>query len=61
MEERNRLQVEANRKKRELLEKRITKNRQVANYVEWKKKEDINIKNQKYEEKRAMTLAEQEE
>lgn len=61
LQERNRLQVEANRKKRELLEKRITKNRQVANYIEYKKKEDINIKNQKYEEKRAMTLAEQEE
>lgn len=61
LQERNRLQIEANRKKRELLEKRINKNRQMANYIEYKKKEDINIKNQKYEEKRAMTLAEQEE
>lgn len=59
--ERHRLKLENNRRKQELLKVRIDKNRQVAKFIENKRKEDMQQKQENYEYKRAMTVAEQEE
>ena len=61
LQERNQRLLEDNQRKREVARRRIERNRQLANYLEQKRKDEIYQKQSEYDEKRSITLAQQEE